>query len=228
MTHYLLWDIDGTLLSTARAGVYALEHAAQQVAGREVDLQGMRTAGMTDAQIAAAVIDDLGVGGGPEAVDAFLRAYEAALPERLHWRRGEVLHGVHDALEALDARDDVVNLLLTGNLEAGARAKLAHYDLDRFFAAGGAFCIADHDRADIARRALALVHEHAGGAVDVARDVTVIGDTPHDVSCGQAIGARTLAVATGGYTLQELRASGAWRAVERLPPPNALVALLGL
>jgi phosphoglycolate phosphatase-like HAD superfamily hydrolase len=224
---YLLWDIDGTLLSTARAGVFALEEAARGVLGFEVDLQSMRTAGLTDAAIARLVLERHGGDTGPAGVERFLRLYEQALPERLGLREGRVLDRVHDALEALRARDDVLNLLLTGNVERGARAKLRHYGLDGYFD-DGAFCVTDHGREAIAERAAALVARHAGGAAPPGDRMVVIGDTPHDVSCGKSIGARTLAVATGGATLAELQACDPWLAVETLPEPARLFELLGL
>ena len=221
MTLYLLWDIDGTLLSTARAGVFALEDAARELLGRDVDLQALPTAGLTDAAIAERVLAMHGHAAGPERIERFLRVYEAALPARLPLRQGRVLDGVRPALDALAARDDVVSLLLTGNVEGGGWAKLRHYELDGYFERG-AFCGLDTDRAEIAGRARELVRQHGGG------DMIVIGDTPHDVSCGKAIEARTLAVATGGTTLEALEACEPWRAVERLPEPEELVALLGI
>src|SRR5204863_3526317 len=123
--------LDGTLLSTARAGVYALEAAAAEVCGEPVDLQAMKTAGMTDSEIAAAVIErHRGEPAPLDDVARFLALYEAALPDCLPRRRGHVMPGVREVLESLVGRDDVTSLLLTGNTEAGAAAKLAHYGLD--------------------------------------------------------------------------------------------------
>ena len=100
------------------------------------------------------------------------------------------------------------------------RAKLAHYGLDGFFREGGAFCVGPGERAEIARRALPL----ANGA----ERVYVIGDTPADVECGKVIEARTVAVATGSYSLEQLEATEPWAAVERLPEPADFRALLDL
>ena len=110
----------------------------------------------------------------------------------------------------------MVSMLLTGNLAGGAEAKLRHYGLWEFFAeTGGAFCVEGSDRPSIARRARELVGEPDGDRI------VVIGDTPHDVDCGKAIGARTLAVATGPvYSLDELRACEPWLAMEELPEPR--------
>ena len=141
-----------------------------------------------------------------------------------------MLPNVRENLEALSARDDVVNMLLTGNVAAGAEAKLRHYGLWEFFGAGGAFSVEGSDRPSIARRARELAAEHSGnGAWPDPERMVVIGDTPHDISCGKTIGARTLAVATGPtYGLAELRGCEPWRAVAELPPPPELEQLIDL
>jgi phosphoglycolate phosphatase len=226
VTTVLFWDIDGTLLTTARAGVFALEEAAREVCRTEVDFAPLNTAGLTDWEVALLSIETAGREATPEIASAFLRAYERHLPDRLHWRKGQVLPGVREALDELSGRSEVSNLLLTGNTRAGARAKLAHYRLAGYFH-DGAFCEDGDDRTAIARRALALARDWADGAVD-PEHVVVIGDTPHDVRCGLAIGARTLGVASGTYAEAELIESGAWATLPHLPPPGALMRLLRL
>lgn len=225
MTLILFWDIDGTLLSTARAGVFALEEAAREVCGTEPDFQALRTAGLTDSEVAALAIETVGLEARAELVSAFLRAYERHLPDRLHWRRGTVLDGVRAILDDLRGDPDVICLLLTGNTPAGARAKLQHYGLLDDFA-GGAFCADGDDREAIARRALEVAARHVGGPVG-AHEIVVIGDTPHDVRCGQAIGAATLAVASGSFTAEELRAFAPTAVIEQLPDPRGFRELLG-
>jgi phosphoglycolate phosphatase len=222
MSTVLFWDIDGTLLTTARAGVFALEQAAREVCGTEADLAELQTAGLTDSEVAALVIEHCGGPAEPARVSALLRAYEHHLPERLHLRRGRVLAGVEDVLRDLAARTDVTCMLLTGNTAAGARAKLTHYGLDGYFE-GGAFCADGDDRVAIARGA----RELANGS-GPPPDLFVIGDTPHDVRCGQAIGARTVAVATGSYPVSELEACDPWLVLERLPEPGRFAQRLGL
>jgi phosphoglycolate phosphatase-like HAD superfamily hydrolase len=129
-------------------------------------------------------------------------------------------------LEELRGRTDVLSLLLTGNTPAGAKAKLEHYGLARYFA-DGAFCIDGDDRPRIAGRALSVAAEHAAGAVEPDH-VFVIGDTPYDVLAGKQIGARTVAVASGTYMLAELSAHDPWLALESLPSPGRFRELLGL
>jgi phosphoglycolate phosphatase len=217
---YLFWDIDGTLLTTARAGVFALEEATEVVLGERIDLTTMKTAGLTDAEIARLLAESQGR-GDEATIKALLDAYARLLPERLSWRQGHVLANVRENLDALSARDDVTNLLLTGNIAGGAEAKLRHYGLWDYFTAGGAFSEYGSDRPSIARRAAELAGHPKG------ERMVVIGDTPHDVSCGKVIGARTVAVASGpGYTLDELEACDPWLAVDALPEAAAFQRLL--
>jgi phosphoglycolate phosphatase-like HAD superfamily hydrolase len=220
----LFWDIDGTLLTTKRAGVFALEEAAREVCGSSPDFSRLRTAGLTDHEVAVLAIRECGAEASPEVASAFLRAYERHLPDRLGRRRGGALPGVVAILDALQGRADVASLLLTGNTPAGAKAKLEHYGLARYFG-GGAFCIDGDDRRRIAQRALSVAAEHVGGPVEPKR-VLVIGDTPLDVLAGKQIGARTLAVASGTHTLTELCAHNPWLALEELPSPSRFMRLL--
>jgi phosphoglycolate phosphatase len=239
---YVFWDIDGTLIRTGGAGLRAWEQAIAEVLGRSEGLAEIDTSGVTDAEIAvaacrAAGADQAGAdqagadqAGADQAGAArrLLRALERLLPAELRASGGRVLPNVRENLEALSARDDVVNMLLTGNLAATGRFKLELFDLWRFFDAGAAFSVEGADRAGVARHARALAERHAGRALS-SDAMVVIGDTPHDIACGKAIGARTVAVATGRvYTLAELERAEPWRALPALPEPGRLCALLGL
>ncbi|HVW19095.1 MAG TPA: haloacid dehalogenase-like hydrolase [Solirubrobacteraceae bacterium] len=225
--HTLLWDVDGTLLRTGRAGLFALVEAADAIAGTRPELEHLSTAGFTDAMVAQAVLRECGVDEADEAtVLRFLRIYEEHLPDRLHLRAGAVLPGVEAILADLHARPDVQSLLLTGNTPAGARAKLRHYGLERFFAAGGAFSVDMSPRADIARRAVQAAAALAGEGFALERTF-VIGDTPHDVAAGHAIGARVVVVA-GSHERAELEACEPWLVLDGFPPPAEFRALLGI
>lgn len=228
----VFWDIDGTLLTTARAGIHAWEQAARDVLDAPLDFEDLPTAGRTDSQIATTIVESCGHAPSPERVSRMLRVYEQHLPDRLGWRQGSVLPNVRDVLDDLAGDDDVLNLLLTGNTADGARAKLTHYELIDDFAGAdgrlaGAFCADGDDRDAIARRALRVAEEVVGAPIPGEQTV-VVGDTPHDISCGETIGARTLAVATGVFGPDELRAAGAWQVVDQLPEPAGFRRLLGL
>lgn len=225
MSTVLLWDIDGTLLTTARAGIIALERALGDVTGKRIDLANLVSSGLTEHEVAQAVFATARVEHDTRLVELLLRAYERHLPDALPLRRGHVLPGVREVLEQLAARADVHNLLLTGNTPAGARAKLSHYGLLEFFD-GGAYCVGPDPRSDIARRAVTLAEERLGGKVDPGR-LFVIGDTPHDIEAGRSIGARTVAIASGTVPRAELAAHGPWALLERVDPPSFL-RLVGL
>jgi phosphoglycolate phosphatase-like HAD superfamily hydrolase len=226
VTTAFLWDIDGTLLSTARAGVGALEDACREVLGRSIDLQDMHTAGLPDPEIARRII----ARSGPcsdEVLRAFLDCYVARLPLRLLDRRGGVMPRVVDALSAIDAHPAAVNALLTGNMRGGADAKLGSYALARFFEQPlvGGFGEDGLAREDIAAAAIERVRVRFGQQIT---SFVVIGDTPADVRCGVAHGLRTIAVATGAYSEAELLAAGPWWVVPELPPATELLDKVGL
>lgn len=218
----LFWDIDGTLLTTGKAGVPAWEEAVREVVGHDFQLSSFRVAGLTDFQIAVRTFEMLGVEVNEERLRRMVQRYEELLPESLPRRQGHVLPNVREILEVLERRADVRSYLLTGNTRGGARAKLTHYDLFKYFP-DGAFAEDASERSVIAERALDLARR-AGPVND--RAVFVVGDTPHDIDCANAIGARTVAVATGDYSLAELASHHPWRAFAELPPADEFVRLI--
>jgi phosphoglycolate phosphatase len=157
----------------------------------------MRHAGVPDADI------DERIG---EVLDRYLALLRDELSATEHGRH--VFPGVHELLDALEARDDIVLGLLTGNIHLGAHAKLAAVgiDPDRFVV--GAFGSDHHDRPELPEIARRRAERALGHPVS-GRDLVVIGDTPADVACGVSIGARAIGVATGRYTVEELRACNA-------------------
>ena len=219
----LFWDIDGTLLTTGRAGAPAWDKAVHEVIGRDFELNAFKIAGLTDYQIAAQTFRQLDVDADDSMIRQMVTRYEDMLPAHLPLRQGRVLPNVKEILDALHGRADIRSYLLTGNTRRGAKAKLTHYGLFDYFA-GGAFAEDTSDRSTIARRAIELARQ--AGPVHDER-VFVIGDTPHDIHCANAIGARTIAVATGGgYSLDDLQAHKPWRAFDELPPVPEFVALI--
>jgi phosphoglycolate phosphatase len=218
----LFWDIDGTLLTTARAGAVAWEAAVRALTRLEFDLSAIRIAGLTDYQIAERTLETLGLEASATAVDALVRAYEERVPASLPLRPGHVMPHVRDILDCLAERRDVRSYLLTGNTREGARAKLTYYGLGHYFV-DGAFAEDASDRTEIAIRGVQLARR-LGPVTDGG--LIVIGDTPHDIRCATAIGARTIAVATGGYTVSELEPERPWRLFAELPPADEFVRLL--
>jgi phosphoglycolate phosphatase len=226
-TTYVFWDIDGTLIRTGGAGLRAWEQAIAEVLGRRDGLAGIDTSGVSDAEIAVAACHAAGVDAAGTAA-RLLGALERLLPAELRASGGRVLPNVRENLEALSG----LELEATHGGDVPGQEHVDHvvasFDLWRFFDAGGAFSVEGADRAAIARRARALAGQHAGGEL-AGEQMVVIGDTPHDVACGKAIGARTVAVATGRvYSLADLERAEPWRAFEALPEPVRLCATLGL
>jgi phosphoglycolate phosphatase len=131
-----------------------------------------------------------------------------------------IMPGVRELLDALAPRDDVFLALLTGNYEAGARLKLEHFDLWRYFRCG-AFGDNAPDRNRLMPRALARVE--ACGVPFVAADAVVIGDTPLDIACARAGGARSIGVATGSHSVDDLRNADADDVFEDLSDTEAVL-----
>lgn len=220
----LFWDIDGTLLTTLRAGMNAWNESVRELTGVEFDPRTeLRTAGLTDYQIAVRTFESLDIVPDAEKINRLVRRYEEMLPASLPLKNGYVLPNVREILEHLRDRSDVRSYLLTGNTRGGARAKLTYFGLVDFFS-DGAFAEDAGPRSAIAVRALELARRSGHVADD---GIFVIGDTPHDIDCARAIGARTIAVATGGYGIEELQAHDPWRAFPELPPVDQFVSLLG-
>jgi phosphoglycolate phosphatase len=219
----LFWDIDGTLLTTGKGGVPAWEQAVREVTGRDFELASIRIPGMTDYQIAVRTFDQLGVAADAETIHRMVARYESLLPEYLPQRKGHVMPNVREILDAARGLEAVRSYLLTGNTRGGARAKLTHYGLFHYFP-DGAFAQDSGERSTIAVRALELARA-AGPVGD--ESVFVIGDTPHDIECANAIGAKTIAVSTGGYSFDELQAHHPWRVMKELPPADEFLRLVG-
>jgi phosphoglycolate phosphatase-like HAD superfamily hydrolase len=220
----LLFDIDGTLVLTGGAGGRAMSRAFEDLYGVANGFEGVPFNGRTDAWILSRAAAAHGIPGN--ALARFKPLYLEYLADELHKpgpRKG-VMPGVGPLLDALSRREDVFVALLTGNFEEGARLKLAHFDLWRYFACG-AFGDTTHDRNGLLPDALARVLACGGPHVAPA-DVVIVGDTPLDVGVALAGGARSVAVATGSHTTDELRASGADVVFEDLSDLEAVLTAL--
>jgi phosphoglycolate phosphatase len=216
----LLWDIDGTLLSSGGAGKAAIEGALTAEFGVTVRGQ-VPYSGRTDRAICRDLLQLHELEDSADNWRRLVAGYLKRLPSALASHRGAVLPGIAAVLEQLRARERVVLGLLTGNLREGARLKLGHYGLFEHFAFGG---FGDHhlDRDEVAREALAAAHAHLNGSVCLER-TWVIGDTPLDVRCARAIGARVAAVATGWHSFEELAAAKPDLLLSDLSDPRPLL-----
>jgi len=220
----LLFDIDGTLLSTGGAGRRSMERAFERHAGRR-DICSFPFAGMTDRAIVRAGLAALGGPADEREVDAVLALYLAMLAEEITTAVCRVHPGVEAALDAVASRAAYAVGLGTGNVREGARLKLGRVGLFERFAFGGFGC--DHERRD---ELLRLGAERGAALVDAPRAacrVVVIGDTPKDVAAARAIGAEAIAVATGSYDADALAACGADQVFASLAAPGAVDAILG-
>ena len=202
----LLFDIDGTLIDSGGAGKMAMETAIHSELGLGIPTVRIPYAGRTDRAIIADLLRHHNVEASAANIDRILKAYLGHLPHCLTQRQGQTLPGVRALLESLQGRSDVLLGLLTGNVEAGATNKLAYFGLDHFFQCGG---FADEwiERNDVAQAARRCAEKHLGRPIDETITLWVIGDTPHDVTCGRVIGARVLAVATGTHSVDQLQSS---------------------
>lgn len=202
--HLLLFDIDGTLITSGGAGEQALIDAARERFGVENALAGITLAGATDGLIARLILEKQNVEPTAENLTALLDGYLGHLSQRLPRHQGRVLPGIVDLLEQLKGRPDCVLALLTGNLVKGAELKLTHYGVWDYFEFG-AFADDHHDRNELGKFARTRAFEKHGEEF-APEQIFVIGDTPRDIECGRAIGAKTVAIATGNYTRDELAA----------------------
>jgi phosphoglycolate phosphatase-like HAD superfamily hydrolase len=197
----LLFDIDGTLIRSGGCGERALRIAVRDTFGVEDDLHDIEIAGRTDTGIARQLLRKYGRDVTDEGITEVVENYLRHLPALLRESQGQVLPGVAALLPLLKPRGDVVLALLTGNLVRGAEHKISHYGIWDYFAFG-AFADDHHERDQLGPFALARSREH-GHTVELSRTF-VIGDTPHDISCARAFGAKAVAVATGGFRSEQL------------------------
>jgi phosphoglycolate phosphatase len=207
VTKIILFDIDGTLVLTGGAGVRAMSRAFEELFTVPDAFRGIPMFGRTDAGILFDAAAAHGV--ATRELARFRGVYLAHLATEVGKpgpRKG-IMPGVRPLLDSLANRSDVYLALLTGNYEEAARVKLEYFDLWRYFRCG-AFGDEAIDRNSLLPKALDRIRQCGGPDVGPA-DVVVVGDTPLDVACAAAAGARSIAVATGSYDVDALRSTGA-------------------
>ena len=223
----ILFDIDGTLLLSGRAGLRAMTRAFDQTFGITNAFAGESFGGRTDSYLVSKALQAAGMPDTSAEHDRFRDSYLPLLAEEiLHPGTGHkgLMPGARELLEALVDHDHLHLALLTGNYREAAEIKLQHFELAEFFE-WGAF---SDDAAD--RNALVPIALRRAETYDIPVEATerviVIGDTPHDIECARVAGARSIAVATGGYTLDQLRDAGADEVLLDLSDTAAVLALL--
>jgi phosphoglycolate phosphatase len=211
----VLFDIDSTLLVTGGAGGAAWQRAFRELYGVDADVAERTDAGMTDPEIAAIVFREVIGREGEQAerakaIGAYLRNLPDAVAESDGYR---LMPGVEELLDRL-IDEGILLGLVTGNIEAAAHIKLARANLNRFFSFGG-YGSDSADRTEVTKAALRRGELVSGGALGGGACFSV-GDTPRDVGAGHGAGIRVVGVATGKYSVDELRDAGADWAIETL------------
>lgn len=225
MNKLVLWDIDGTLLYSGGVAGEAMRAAMQRVFGRVSTEARHSYAGKTDQQIILETFAELGHDTLVNSIGQFTSVYIEELNERRaeFLARCRVLPGVVAALDCL-ANERVVQSVLTGNLQPIAQIKLDLMQLaDRLDLSVGAYGSDHHRRAMLVPFATARAEQRYGRTFHGA-DVVVIGDTPNDIDCGRVAGARTIAVATGPFSVDDLRAHTPDVVLADLSDTDAVVA----
>ena len=205
----LLFDVDQTLVNTGGAGLRAIDRACRKLLSIQNAMEGIDPSGKTDPAIVREIFTRLGITSDLEAhLDSVLEAYLSFLREEVQVsEKYHVLPGIVDILDQMSARADVMLGLATGNIESGARVKLERGSLNPYFAFGGFGSDSEH-RAGLVRKAAEAAALKLGAPIP-SDDVFVIGDTPLDIDAGRACGYKTVGVATGRYSREQLHASGA-------------------
>jgi phosphoglycolate phosphatase-like HAD superfamily hydrolase len=213
MIKAILFDIDGTLLHTGGAGAVAWQRAFVELYQVEANIEEHTHAGMTDPEIAETVFREVvgREGSDTERTEA-IGCYLGHLADAVTESEGYfVIPGIEELLPRL-VEEGILLGVVTGNIESAAHIKLARGDLNRFFAFGG-YGSDSRSRTELTKKALERGGEISGKPLDHDQTIAV-GDTPRDVKAGHGAGIHVVGVATGSYSIEELREAGADWAVE--------------
>jgi phosphoglycolate phosphatase len=225
----LLFDVDGTLVTTCGAGRRAIERAFELRHGSK-EILSFSFGGMTDRAIVRTALLALGMASASEVelereMDATLRFYLEVLVEEVARTQIRIHDGMERAMDMADARPDVALGLGTGNVRRGAEIKLGCVGIYHRFSFGG-FGDDSIDRPTLLMAGARRGAEKLGAAIEDCR-IVVIGDTPKDIAAAKAIGAESIAVATGMHDVAELKQCDPTWAFANLADERAPVALFG-
>jgi phosphoglycolate phosphatase len=215
----LVFDIDGTLITT-KAGRSAFNRAFERVFGIKDATRSIAMAGCTDTAIFADACNLHGL--DPATFGHWKLEFLADLAEAMVKDPGHCLPGVMELVRSCSENPQFALALGTGNVEEGARMKLAPHGLNGYFTTGG-FGSDGDTRADVIATGIRRAEGLNGGAFNY---VVILGDTPHDILCGQANGCFTVGVATGPFSQQELLGCGADLCLPDFTDPTRLIYFL--
>jgi phosphoglycolate phosphatase-like HAD superfamily hydrolase len=207
----LLWDIDGTLLTTNGLGRGPLLDAIQSLTGHEGDYDLISSSGLTDHQIVNQIVGPLGLSGNSldELINQILEDYCVRYTELLITKKLKILNRVDDILQVLHVQENILNLICTGNFILGAKMKLSNVGLDKYFPDQNYFCSQSlGNRSEIVARAKNM-------AGDYGYEPIVIGDTIHDIEASRINGVKCIALETESYSFELLKVAS----------PHALLGL---
>lgn len=224
MNTLLLFDIDGTLILNSSAGLTAFVRAINSLFGVNLTMDDIDLpCGKTDFLIVRELLDRAGLKEESEEDPRLIALYLRCLKEALQKDPGRVAKGARELLVSLAKKEDIYLALGTGNLAEGARIKLAYHQLDHFFATGG-FSEDGNTRDELIARGRAKAEELFQTTFD---RVIVIGDTPRDVACAQANDFRSIAVATGSFTAEDLTDARADYVLHNLENTQEVISIIG-
>lgn len=213
----LLFDIDQTLVNTGGAGLRALDRACHKIFNIDHAMEGISPHGKTDPAIVREILRVRLENPSPSRreIETILESYLYFLKDEIRLSPAyRVLPGIIALLDHLVAHADALLGLATGNIEMGGRVKLERGGLNRYFDFGG-FGSDSEDRTELVRKGVVRAADKSGRSFQ-PQDIFVIGDTPLDIAAGKNAGFKTVGVATGSYSVEQLLAAGATFAVADL------------
>jgi phosphoglycolate phosphatase len=215
----VLFDVDGTLISTGGAGARSWRHAFDVLYGIPADIGQFTDAGMTDPVVARLTFGAaVGHEPSPTELATVMAAYLDRLPYEVEHSEGyRVLEGAEELLRRLGQSEGVLLGITSGAVEAAAHIKLSRAGFNRYFPFGG-YGSDSADRVELTRRAIERGGMLVGEELDPA-DVFVVGDTPKDVEAAHGAGCVAVATATGHYSREQLAATGAEHVLDSLRDP---------